>query len=244
MLKNALKMKKILLLSLLCILLGNCQLTDDDVTPDLLPAIGLTVDETILVDSNWSIQDDPTAVTHSDLSHESTNANKLRHAKFLGSYIDDNNVYGWYDINYNVDSVYLLLDIRFPIPDSDGRSIYIQLIKKEDLSYVTLDPETDTYSYDNLQDFKDRFIHEGEYDQGDHFVKVISSQYESDMPDYENYALKFPTSQNDFRIRYTLDSDLGMLITGTFKGKCYMFSCGYMEMSRLENGSFNAFIGY
>lgn len=237
-------MKKILLFATLCLLFGNCQLTDDEVGTVVLPTVGLTVDETLLVNSDWSTPDELTAVTYSDLSHESTNANKLRHSKFLGAYMDDGNVYGWYDISYDVDSVFLLLDIKFPIPDSDGRAIYIQLIKKEDLSYVTLDPETDTYSYDNLQDFKDRFIREGEYDQGDHFVKIISTQFETDSPDHENYALKFPNSQNDFRIRYTFDSDLGMLISGTFKGKCYMFSCGYMEMSKLENGSFNAFIGY
>lgn len=232
-----------MLFTILCLLYGSCQLIeDDDFTPVELPAIGLNVDETLL--SSWMTGNEEGTESYTNLAQETASATKLRHTKYLGATIGDNFQFGWIDIGYDVDSVFLILDLEFPLPNTDGRSVYVQLIRKEALSFLTLDEESDTYSYTDIDDFKQRFIHEGEYDEGDHYAKIISTQYATEYPDHGSYALGFPTTQNDFRIRYTLDSEIGMIVSGTFKGKCYMFSCGYAEVSELENGNFNAFIGY
>jgi hypothetical protein len=129
------------------------------------------------------------------------------------------------------------------LPDTEGRSIVVQLVRKESLEYVALDSETDTYSYNDPEDFKTRFLYEGPYDEGEHYAKVISTMYESAFPDHEPYAMGFPNNDNDFRVRQVIETDLGILLSGTFKGKCLIFSCGYAEISQLENGTFNAFIG-
>ncbi|KAA3621786.1 MAG: hypothetical protein DWQ02_27140 [Bacteroidetes bacterium] len=233
-------MKKFFLLAICIILFGNCEVNDDVVTITL-PEIGLSVDETIL--NSWFSDLEETTTIYEDLFQESANATKLRHSQYLGSYFDEEGGFGWIGTTYDVDSTFLILDIEFPLPETDGRSIYVQLIRKESLDFVTLDPETDTYYYNDPEDFKTRFLHEGPYDEGDHYAKVISTQFESDFPDHNAYALGFPGTHNDFRIRQIIDTDLGILISGTFKGRCLMFSCGYAEISQLENGTFNAFIG-
>ena len=233
-------MKKICLLSLVVLLFGNCEVNDGTITITL-PEPGLSVEETMI--NNWYGNVEDTLAFYENLLQEPANATQLRHSKDLGSYFDANGMYSWLGMSYDADSTYLILDIEFPLPGTDGRSIYIQLTRKESLDYVTLDPETDTYSYNDPEDFKTRFLKEGQYDEGDHFAKVISTMYDSDYPDYEPYALGFPNCYNDFRIRQIIETDLGIFVSGTFKGRCLIFSCGYAEISQLENGNFSAFIG-
>lgn len=236
-------MKKLLLLAIPVLLFGNCDINDDNIsTPFLLPTMGLNVKVTAL--SSWYNEAEGGTETYANLLQEPANAGKLRYSKFLGSYFNAEGQYTWTDVPYDVDSIFLLLDIEYPLPNTDGRSIYIQLIRKEALSYVALDPETDTYSYNDPQDFKTRFLREGLYDQEDHYAKVISSYYDTEFFDHEPYAMGFPTPENNFQIRQILETNLGMIVSGTFYGKCYIFSCGYAEISQLENGTFNAFIGY
>lgn len=238
--QNTFDMKKIILLAVGILLFGNCEINDSTITITL-PEMGLSVDETIL--NSWLNDIEETTTNYEGLLQESANATKLRHSKYLGSYFDQDGMFTWVETPHNVDSTFLILDIEYPLPGIEGRSIYIQLIRKEALEYLTLDTETDTYSYSNPEDFKMRFLHEGPYDEGDHFAKVISTQYESEFPDHNAYALGFPGINNDFRIRQIIETDIGMVISGTFKGRCLIFSCGFAEISQLENGTFNAFIG-
>ena len=190
-------MKKLLLFAIPVLLFGNCDINDDNIsTPFLLPTMGLNVKVTAL--SSWYNEAEGGSETYTNLLQEPANAGKLRYSKFLGSYFNAEGQFAWTDVPYDVDSVFLILDIEYPLPNTEGRSIYIQLIRKEALNYVSLDPETDTYSYNDPEDFKTRFLHEGDYDEGDHYARVITTYYETDYPDYEHYAMGFPTLENHF----------------------------------------------
>lgn len=214
-------MKKLLLFAIPVLLFGNCDINDDNIsTPFLLPTMGLNVKVTAL--SSWY--------------NEAEGVLKLIPIYYRNRLMRVNCVIqnSWDLILMRKASSpgrmcltmwirFLILDIEYPLPNTEGRSIYIQLIRKEALNYVSLDPETDTYSYNDPEDFKTRFLHEGDYDEGDHYARVITTYYETDYPDYEPYAMGFPTPENHFQIRQVLETNLGMIVSGTFYGKCYIF---------------------